>query len=257
MRPIVDGTLMVDGIGMMPADASVRQDLRLVAIVTARFSSKRLRGKVVRLLHDRPLLEHVLERLRSIDRLNEIVIATSTEPSDDPVAAFAANAGVICWRGPLKDVLTRVCGAAAARNADAVVRISGDSPLIDPAVIRRAINLFLESRADIVTNVFPRSFPKGQSVEILSRDGLDRLDCEAREMDEREHVTRYAYSHPEAFVISNFSAARPRPELELSVDTEADFQRAAALLAKCRSLSNFPSVEKLIDLADALAPPQS
>jgi spore coat polysaccharide biosynthesis protein SpsF len=238
---------------MATPGASIRQDLKLVAMVTARFSSERLQGKVIRLLHDRPLLEHILDRLRSVDRLNEIVIATSTEPSDDAVAALAEKAGVVCWRGPLTDVLGRVWGAAAARNADAVVRISGDSPLIDPALIRRAIDLFLESRPDIVTNIFPRSFPKGQSVEVMSRGALDRLERAAQRADEREHVTSYAYAHSEAFIISNFSALKPRPELRLSVDTMADYERIIALMARCPRARGFPSVETLIALADALA----
>jgi spore coat polysaccharide biosynthesis protein SpsF len=238
---------------MTLSEAPPRPGLRLVAIITARYSSRRLPGKVVRLLHGRPLLEHVLDRVSSVDRLDEVVIATSTDPSDEPVAALARTAGVTCWRGSLADVLGRVRGAAAAQKADGVLRVSADSPLIDPCLIRRAIDLFLDHRPDLVTNVFPRSFPMGQSVEVLSRDALDRLDREAREVDEREHVTRYVYSHPERFVISNFSAARARPDLQLSVDTEADFQSAAALLAECSSLSDFPSVETLIDLADALA----
>jgi spore coat polysaccharide biosynthesis protein SpsF len=238
---------------MTLSEAPPRPGLRLVAIITARYSSRRLPGKVVRLLHGRPLLEHVLDRVSSVDRLDEVVIATSTDPSDEPVAALARTAGVTCWRGSLADVLGRVRGAAAAQKADGVVRVSGDSPLIDPCLIRRAINLFLDHRPDLVTNVFPRSFPKGQSVEVLSCAALDRLDREAQAVEEREHVTRYAYSHPKAFVISNFSASTPRPELQLSVDTEADFERAVAILTECRGTPGFPSVDTLIDLADALA----
>jgi spore coat polysaccharide biosynthesis protein SpsF (cytidylyltransferase family) len=224
----------------------------MVAIVAARHSSHRLPGKVLRPLHGRPLLAHALVRLQSVDRLDDIVVATSAEPSDDAVAAFAISHDVPCWRGGLDDVLGRLLDAAAAFRADAVVRVSGDSPLIDPGVVATAVQLYLDSAADIVTNVFPRSFPRGQSVEVLSRRALERLAAETTEEADREHVTRYAYAHPDRFVIRNFSAARPRPELQLSVDTAADFERAAALLAATSDPPRFASVERLVELADAL-----
>ncbi|HLN09941.1 MAG TPA: NTP transferase domain-containing protein, partial [Xanthobacteraceae bacterium] len=228
-----------------------RSEPKLVAVVAARYSSSRLSGKVVRPLAGRPLLAHTLERLQAVDRLDVIVIATSSERSDDAVAAFAETCAVPCWRGALNDVLGRLRDAAAAWEADAIVRISGDSPLIDPAIVATAVELYLDGAADVVTNVFPRSFPKGQSVEVVSRRALERLAAEAVAAADREHVTRYAYEHPERFVIRNFAAVRPRPELQLSVDTAADFERVAALLA-ATSGATFASVDRLVDLADAL-----
>jgi spore coat polysaccharide biosynthesis protein SpsF len=234
-----------------PAHMS-RHEAKLVAIVTARRSSRRFPGKVLQSLHERPMLAHTVERLRSVLRIDEVVIATSTDPSDDPVAQFAAAWGVLCWRGALEDVLGRIREAAAAHGANAVMRISGDSPLIDPAIIREAIALFLSGEAEFVTNVFPRSFPKGQSVEIFSRAALERLAAEANEAADREHVTTYAYAHPERFAIHNFSAARPRPELQLSVDNETDMELAAALIAASSRRPGFPTVGELIDLVDAM-----
>jgi spore coat polysaccharide biosynthesis protein SpsF len=235
-----------------PVAISSVKEPRLVAVVAARHSSRRLPGKVLRPLLGRPLLAHAVERLQSVDRLDAIVIATSAERSDDAVAAFAETHGVRCWRGALDDVLGRLRDAAAACQGDAVVRISGDSPLIDPAIVATAVELYLEGTADIVTNVFPRSFPRGQSVEVLSRHALERLAAEATETADREHVTRYAYLHHDDFVIRNFSAARPRPELQLSVDTAEDLLRAAALLEATHGTGRFASVERLVELADAL-----
>jgi spore coat polysaccharide biosynthesis protein SpsF len=222
----------------------------IVAVVTARFSSQRFPGKVLRALHGRPMLAHTLDRLRSIERLDEILVATSTDPTDDAVAEFAQTAGIFCWRGSLNDVLGRVHAASLARGADAMVRISGDSPLLDPNLVRSAIDLFVRDHPDLVSNVFPRSFPKGQSVEVVSRDALERLAREARLPGDREHVTRYAYTHPDRFVIRNFAAPRPRPGLQLSVDVPADLDRVAALLMAVPGAGRFPTVEQLIDLAD-------
>jgi len=199
------------------------------------------------------MLTHTLARLRSIERIDEVVIATSTDPSDDPVSELTAAWGVVCWRGSLEDVLGRIREAAAGRRADAVIRISGDSPLIDPTIIREAIALFIAGGADLVTNVFPRSYPKGQSVEILSRAVLERLADEATEPADREHITTYAYAHPERFAIRNFAATRPRPEMQLSVDTEADMERAAALIAAWKPRAGFPTVGELIDLVDTMS----
>lgn len=231
---------------------TVRGNLKFVSVVTARRTSRRLPGKVLQLINGRPMLSYTIERLSSVKRLDAIVIATSTDSSDDPVMAFAERSGVACWRGELNDVLGRVRSAAAAHAADAVVRISGDSPLLDPALVRLAIDRFSEGTTDLVTNVFPRSYPKGQSIEILSREALERLDTEAVEPEDREHVTRYAYSHPDRFTISNFSSPRPRPDLQLSVDTPADLERVTALIAACSDAPEFPGVDRLIELADEI-----
>jgi spore coat polysaccharide biosynthesis protein SpsF len=199
------------------------------------------------------MLSHVIDRLRSVSRLDTVVVATSLDSSDDPMVAFTANLGIPCWRGDLNDVLGRLRGVAISQKADAIVRISGDSPLVDPAIIETAVELFLDHPSDFVTNVFPRSFPKGQSVEVLSYSALERLDKAAVEPEDREHVTRYAYTHHSQFKIRNFSASRPRPELQLSVDTQADFEYAAALIAACGDTPRFPTVDRLIELSDTLA----
>lgn len=238
---------------MSTKPSSKRGTQRLVAVITARLSSQRLPGKVLRALHGRPMLAHVVDRLHVVTGIDDIVIATSTDLADDAVMAFADDVGVRCQRGSINDVLGRITEAAFALRADAIVRISGDSPLLDPRLVETAINLFGNGSADIVTNVFPRSFPQGQSVEVLSRAVLERLAAQAHETDDREHVTRYAYTHPESYVIRNFSARNPRPGLQLSVDTEADLQRASALLTAYRGPSQFPSVDRLVSLAEELA----
>jgi spore coat polysaccharide biosynthesis protein SpsF len=231
----------------------VSPNSKLVAIVTARYSSRRLPGKVIRVLGGKPMLAHTFARLNAVAELDEIVLATSHDKSDDPVAAFGADAGLTVYRGELDDLLRRMTGAARTHNADAIVRISGDSPLIDPAVVRQAIGLHRVATAEIVTNVFPRSFPKGQSVEVLTAPALARLDLEATESADREHVTFYAYTHPHRFKIHNFTSPNPRPDLQLSVDTQADFDRVEALLAATNADRGFADVARLIALNDKLA----
>ena len=197
------------------------------------------------------MLTYTLERLAAVARLDQTVIATSADRSDDPVARFAEACGTPCWRGSLDDVLGRLRDAAAARGADAVVRISGDSPLIDPAIVAAAVELYLDGPVDLVTNVFPRSFPMGQSVEVLSRGALERLALEAAEAADREHVTRYAYAS-RSVRHSYFCGRATAADLQLSVDTPADFERAAALIKATADATDFASVDRLVELAQML-----
>jgi len=203
--------------------------VRIAAVVQARLSSQRLPGKVLQLVGGTPLIGLLLEGVTRCRRLDTVVIATSTDPSDDPLDSFAKSAGIGCFRGSLNNVGERMLGAAASVGADAFVRLNGDSPLLDPSLVDRAVDLFLEGPADIVTNVWPRSFPKGQSVEVISLAALTRT-VPLMGLEDREHVTMHFYSHADRYVIRSFTADRPRPEVKLSVDEPADLRRCTAIV---------------------------
>lgn len=181
-------------------------------------------------LGDRAMLGHLCDGLRYARTLDEFVLATSTEPSDDAVASYAQHSGIPCYRGSLSNVAERMLFAARSFNADAVVRLNGDSPLLDPALVDQAVEVFLRERVDIVTNARPRSFPKGQSVEVMTTSALAGAVASMSTSEEREHVTQYFYTHADRFVIRSIAAARPRPEVQLSVDTAEDFTRCESIL---------------------------
>lgn len=202
------------------------------AVVQARTGSTRLPGKVLRDLRGQPLLAYVLDRLERALRLDALVVATSTEPADDAVAELCARRGVACFRGSEHDVAGRYLGAAAAHGLDAVVRISGDSPLLDQALVDRAVALYAEADADLVTNVAPRTFPPGESVEVVRAGALRAAHAAMRDPEDHEHVTRYLYAHPERFRIASFAAARDYGALRLVVDTPDDLARVEAILAR-------------------------
>ncbi len=227
--------------------------MRIGAVIQARTSSRRLRGKVLRPLCGRPMIAYLVERLAQAAGLDGIVLATSTEADDDALAALAEGLGIACHRGPLDDVGGRMLAAARGQKFAALVRVNGDSPLLDPALVSKGIALFRKEDAELVTNVHPRSFPKGQSVEVIATAALEAAMAEAREPAEREHVTPFLYAHPERFRIVNFAAARPRTELQLSVDTEEDFARIAAMLDRMTEPHLAYGVEALIALADEIA----
>jgi len=199
-------------------------------VVQARFSSARLPGKVLRPLAGRPLLAWLLERLRTLGDEARIIVATSDRPEDAAVAELARTSGVEVFRGALDDVLGRLLGAFDAFALDVGVRVSGDSPLLDPRLVSRALGLFRAGDADLVTNVQVRSYPKGQSVEAIGASALRRADAEAPAPHDREHVTPWFYARPGRFRIRNFGYDPPLPALQLSVDTAEDFATVERML---------------------------
>jgi len=225
---------------------------RVIVVVQARASSARLPGKVLRVLAGRSLLAHLIERLRRAALPDGLMIATSAALDDDAVAAEAARLGVRCHRGSLSDVAGRMLGALRESGSDALVRISGDSPLLDPALVDRAIALFRETDADLVTNVQRRTFPKGQSVEVVTRGALERACAAMTDNSDREHVTPYLYAHPESIRIVNFASEIPRGDLQLSVDTEEDLARVRAILDRLGEPASSHGLAAVIAAADAL-----
>ncbi len=212
-------------------------DLRkVVVVVVARMSSSRLPGKTLMSLADRPMLGRVVERVAQSQQADSVLVATSTDPSDDPIAEWSSEAGMCCFRGSLANVALRVHEAGKEAGADGIVRVSADSPFIDPAIIDHAIGLFRRSDVDLVTNVFPRTFPKGESIEVIAIEALERVLAEGLSPAQAEHVTQVFYDRAKQFRIVNFRVddvtdARPRDHsaVQLSVDSEDDWVTAQAV----------------------------
>jgi spore coat polysaccharide biosynthesis protein SpsF len=202
----------------------------LGCIVQARSGSTRLPGKVLQEVAGKPLLAYLLERLAVCESVDEVCVATSVDDADDAVAALAARLGFACARGPHEDVAARFVATLDARGYDAVVRLCADSPLLDPALVDRAVSLFAEGGADLVTNVHPRTFPKGESVEVFSaeklREAYPRMCAE-----DREHVTRHFYRHADSYRIRSFASDTDLSDVRLCVDTAEDMARVEAVVA--------------------------
>jgi spore coat polysaccharide biosynthesis protein SpsF len=205
--------------------------MRIGALVQARTSSRRLPDKVLREVHGKPLLQYLLERLARVPSLDVVVVATSTTAGDDRVAALAARLGVACHRGDLDDVAGRLLAAAEGHHLDALVRVSGDSPLLDPHLVARGLALFREGEVELVTNVFPRSFPPGQSVEVVATTAL-RAAHPAMTAEEKEHVTLHLYRDPSRYRIRNFRWEVPVDGLRMVVDDPSDLDACAAAIGR-------------------------
>lgn len=196
---------------------------KVVIIVQARMSSTRLPGKVLMPLLGRPMLEFQLERLRNVQNASQIVVATTTQNTDDPIAALCNRLGVEVFRGDESDVLHRYYSAAKHCGADVIVRITGDCPLIDPLIIERVIDFFLDSPYDYVGNTLQKTYPRGMDTEVFSFESLEHAQKDAQEPAEREHVTLYIYRHPELFSLANIAHSSDQSHYRLTVDTPEDF----------------------------------
>lgn len=202
-----------------------------LAIIQARMSSVRLPGKVLRTVAGRTLLDHLVERVRRCERIDHLVVATSDDPSDDPIASWCRDREVDLFRGSLADVAGRMLAAAKARGANAFVRLCADSPLLDPALVATMAALFEEAPCDLASNTVIRSFPKGMSVEVLSVPALERA-YPAMDGGDREHVTRHFYRHPDRFTIKSCQWNRNEASRQLSVDSLEDLERFARIVER-------------------------
>jgi spore coat polysaccharide biosynthesis protein SpsF len=202
----------------------------IVAVVQARVSSSRLPGKVLLPILGRPMLAVQLERITRARRPDRIVVATSTEPADDAVAAVADAAGVETYRGPLDDVLARVHGASI--GADHAVRLTADCPLTDPAMIDRVVDAHLETGADFTSNAWVRTFPDGLDVEVMRTSALALAHFEARLPSEREHVTSFLDQNPERFRLHAVTGAPDLSNLRWVVEREEDLTVVRAVFER-------------------------
>jgi spore coat polysaccharide biosynthesis protein SpsF len=210
--------------------------MRIGAIIQARMSSRRLPGKVLLELGGRPILQRVVERVRAAPGIDHVAVATSSDASDGPVEELCRRIGVRSSRGPLEHVAERLCRAAEALRLDVFVRVCADSPLIDPALIGEAVACMraCASRSDVpgvVTNVLPRTFPPGQSVEVIRTSVLRSALEQMRDPAEREHVTLHFYRRPARFCVERIISPMEVRDASMVVDEAADIARLEALFA--------------------------
>jgi spore coat polysaccharide biosynthesis protein SpsF len=181
--------------------------IRIVTVIQARTRSTRLPNKVMLPLLGEPLLVRMVERVKAACLVGSVVVATTTDPHDDVIAALCQRRGFHCFRGHPTDLLDRHYQAGKAFGADAVVKIPSDVPLIDPDVIDRVLAVYLDDpgRYDFVSNLHPASYPDGNDVEVMSMQALRRAWQGARRPLEREHTTPYLWENPQRFAIGNLS----------------------------------------------------
>jgi spore coat polysaccharide biosynthesis protein SpsF len=196
--------------------------VRTVAIIQARMGSTRLPGKVMHDLCGDTMLAHGIERLSRATSISHVVIATTTNSEDDVIVREAERLGAQAYRGSSHDVLDRYVGAARASNAEAIVRVTSDCPLIDSGVVDRVVAK-LSSAIDYASNTHDiQTFPRGLDCEVFHRDTLERMGRMATSKAAREHVTVFVRERPELFCTDQLISETNDSDLRWTVDTDAD-----------------------------------
>ncbi|WP_028660197.1 cytidylyltransferase domain-containing protein [Nocardioides insulae] len=205
--------------------------MRAAVITQARSTSARLPGKVLLEVGGRTLLDHHLDRLQAAGL--EVVLATTVNAADDPIAALGEHRGLPVVRGSEHDVLGRYADAVRTVGLDAVVRVTSDCPLIDGGLIRAGLDHYLAAGdPDLyVTNTLPRTFPRGFDYEVFSSAALLAADAAAEEPVMREHVTPFLYQNVSGRTrVHNLAGSPDRSEYRVTIDTPEDLRLIRALI---------------------------
>jgi spore coat polysaccharide biosynthesis protein SpsF len=204
----------------------------ILAVLQGRLSSTRLPGKVLKDLHGQPMILRQIERIKNSELLDELVVATSIEASDDPLVSLLEENGVTVRRGPLDDVLERFGQVYDEFEPSVIVRLTADCPLTDASVIDAVIARHLEAGSDYTSNVLEPTFPDGLDVECISAEAFMRLRTGQRSVPEREHVTLGIYGNPDEYVLTSITQHPSRSNLRWTVDVPDDLEFVRGIYAR-------------------------
>ena len=218
--------------------------------IEARMSSTRLPGKSLRMLNGKPMLAQMIARLKRVRLADQIIIATTTNQADDPIAELAKSEGVSCYRGSEDDVLDRVLRAAQTYNVDLIVETCGDCPVIDPLLLDYEISTFLNHNVDYVGCHMKKTYPIGIDAKIFTTKTLEEVDRKTQEPADRENVSLYIYEHPEEYHLLNIEATGRfyQPDLRLVVDHLEDLQLMEKIFQEMEKLEYEFDYSDIIEL---------
>ena len=203
--------------------------MNIATIIQARMNSSRLPNKVLKKINSKPLIEYLIDQVTFKNTDMPIVVATSIKKTDQEIVDYCINHNLEFYRGDLLNVASRFYKIIKIYNLDFFVRVCADSPLLDGNLIKKAVT-FADRDVDIITNVMPRSFPKGQSVEVVNCETfLSHYEKLTLEQD-FEHVTRYFYKNSTFFNIINLKNDKDFSSVNLAVDTKHDFEKVSKII---------------------------
>lgn len=205
--------------------------MKTVALIQARMTSSRLPRKVLQDIAGCPMLLRVVDRVKQAKTIDIVAVITSMHESDDAIEQYCNENGIQVFRGNLDDVLDRYYQAAIHFYADAIVRITADCPLLDPAISDLVVETFKNGNYDYVSNTIECTYPDGLDTEVFRFDALKRAWQSANLKSEREHVTAYIYKHPELFRLGMVKHFEDYSALRWTVDTQADLDFVCAVYA--------------------------
>ena len=202
----------------------------MILIIQARCSSKRLKNKVLLKLNNIPVIRHLINTIKKNKKIKKIIVATSNQKTDDKLIRYLKKINILFYRGDLDNVAKRLCLAAKKYKAKRFMRISGDSPLIDNEVLNKALEINKKfSSYDLITNLYPRTFPKGQSVEIIKTSILEK-NIKFMTKFEKEHVTKFFYSRRIKLKIKNFKTFKHFKFKNYCIDNKKDVKKIKKIM---------------------------
>ena len=221
---------------------------KINATIQARMTSSRLPGKVMKTICGKPVLELMIERLKRVTSINHIIIATTENSEDNLIVEMADRLGVYCFRGSEHNVLSRVLGAVQSFPTDIIVQTTGDCPLIDPEIIESVIQSYFKLKPDYCSNVLERTYPIGMDVQIFSKEILEDVAKQTKNLEDLEHVSCYIYKNPNLYNLQNVAASEEfcDPALRLTLDTEEDLKLITAIYNALYPINNAFSLEDIL-----------
>jgi spore coat polysaccharide biosynthesis protein SpsF len=223
--------------------------MKYLLTIEARMRSSRLPGKVLMPILGVPMLALMIERLKHARTIDGIVVATTENDTDDPIAELAEKTGVDYFRGSEEDVLSRVLNAARHFNGDVIVETTGDCPLNDPAIVDKVVSDYKIGGADFVSNTLEYTTPIGTDVRVFSTESLAEIDRISQDPADHEHVSLHYWEHPEKYRLRNVRTEMPPgvKDLRLTVDTPEDFELIRIIFEALYPINKIFSLWDVID----------
>lgn len=218
------------------------------AIIQVRLNSKRLPGKALLKINDKTVLQNIIVRLKKSKSIKKIIVSTSNKKSDDRIVRFCKKNKILFFKGSLNHVFNRIKMTSKKFKLNYFLRVCADSPLIDPVLIDRCMIKFIKGDYDIVTNKFPRSYPRGQTVEIIKVSALNKINEKILTTDQREHFTKYFYDNNKKFKIYNLNSPNQKKFISMALDNRTNFNFLKKLTKKYKDKINNLSLNRLIKI---------
>ena len=223
-----------------------------IIIIQARMDSKRLPGKVVMKIQGKTILEHIVNFSKFSKLADKIIIATTSLPEDDKIANLSTKLGIDCYRGNPNDVLERYYECAKLFKGDLIIRLTGDNPLIDPALVDEVIQICKETGCDYASNMIHQTYPLGYLVEAITFDTLKKINFTQKDPLSREHVTYHVRQNPQMYNIEEVFAPSElaRPHWRLTIDNIEDFHLISEIFSRLYEPSSVIEYRRVVDLLD-------
>ncbi|MGG3804442.1 cytidylyltransferase domain-containing protein [Metabacillus fastidiosus] len=226
--------------------------MKIAAIIQGRMGSTRLPGKILKTINGKTLLEYQIERVKQAKTIEQIIVATTTRENDQLIVDLCRKIGVDYYRGSEEDVLSRYYEAAKNFNVQVIVRLTSDCPIIDPEVIDKVVNRYMNDQlsTDYVSNTLDRTYPRGLDTEVFSLRALEKVHQEAFLQRDREHVTSYFYTNPDLFKLQSVKNKYNYENYRWTVDTEEDFELIQLILGKLYNPDKLFLLKDIINLLE-------